>query len=113
MDMRIDQIEAMPVVRDLVKFDQNSGNALERMVFSHRLLFILACTIITLVLGYLGASKLALIASFEKMMPQSKPYIQKYLANKTALRGLSMVVGVVVESPPGVNFDAQYLQLLK
>jgi uncharacterized protein len=113
MDMGIDQLDAMPVVRDLTKFDQNSGNALERMVFNHRLLFILACTIITLVLGYLGATKLALNASFEKMMPQSQPYIQNYLANKTALRGLGNAVRVVVENPQGDIFDPQYLEVLK
>ncbi|HEU4776556.1 MAG TPA: MMPL family transporter [Telluria sp.] len=113
MDMRIDQLDAMPVVRDLARFDQDSGNALERMVFNHRLLFIVACTIITVVLGYLGASKLGLNASFEKMMPQGQPYIQNYLANKSALRGLGNAVRVVVENPQGDIFDPKYLEVLK
>ena len=37
------------------------------------------CAILTLVLGYAAATKLVLNASFEKMIPQSQPYIKNYL----------------------------------
>src|SRR5471032_1043875 len=104
MDMHINDADAMPVVRDLAHFDQRSGNLLERIVFNHRLLVMLACAIVTLVLGYVGATRLTMSASFEKMMPQSQPYIQNYLASKAALRGLGNAVRVVVENPSGDIF---------
>src|SRR5471030_813460 len=113
MDMHINDADAMPVVRDLAHFDQRSGNLLERIVFNHRLLVMLACAIVTLVLGYVGATRLTMSASFEKMMPQSQPYIQNYLANKAALRGLGNAVRVVVENPSGDIFDPRYLEALK
>src|SRR5476649_227649 len=113
MDMHINDADAMPVVRDLAHFDQRSGNLLERIVFNHRLLVMLACAIVTLVLGYVGATRLTMSASFEKMMPQSQPYIQNYLANKAALRGLGNAVRVVVENPSGDIFDPRYLEALR
>jgi predicted RND superfamily exporter protein len=105
--------DTMPVVRDLAQFDQHSGTLLERLVFNHRLALMLVCAIVTLLLAYLGASRLALNASFEKMLPQSHPYIQNYLANKSALRGLGNAVRVVVENPDGDMFDPRYLEVLK
>src|SRR5690606_38544998 len=47
-------IEAMPVVRDLKDFDLNSGNRLERLIFNHRAAVMLACLVVTVVLGYLA-----------------------------------------------------------
>jgi uncharacterized protein len=66
-----DHLDQMPVVRDLADFDSRSGNRLERLVFNHRLLVVLACAIATLLLGWFAATKLSLNASFEKMIPQS------------------------------------------
>jgi uncharacterized protein len=111
--MDMGQADVMPVMRDLAKFDHRSGNLLERMVFNHRPMMMLACAIVTLVLGYLGATRLALNANFEKMIPQSQPYIENYLANKSALRGLGNAVRVVVANPGGDIFDPRYLDVLK
>ena len=113
MDMRLESTGAMPVVADLAQFDRRSGNLLERMVFNHRLLVVVACALVTLALGWVGATRLGLSASFEKMMPQSQPYIQNYLANKAALRGLGNAVRVVVENPTGDIFAPRYLDALK
>ena len=113
MDMTHQPTGAMPVVADLASFDRRSGNLLERMVFNHRLLVVVACAIVTLVLGWVGATRLGLSASFEKMMPQSQPYIQNYLANKASLRGLGNAVRVVVENPSGDIFAPSYLDALK
>nr|WP_220459851.1 MMPL family transporter [Rugamonas fusca] len=113
MDMGINQLDSMPVVRTLEQFDQRSGNRLERLVFNHRVAFIVLCALVTLALAWCGATRLKLNASFEKMMPQSQPYIQNYLANKGALRGLGNAVRVVVENPNGDIFDPQYLEALK
>ncbi len=113
MDMSTDGIDSMPVVRDLAHFDQRSGNVLERLVFNHRLWMIVLCTVVTLVLGALAATRLHLNASFEKMLPQGQPYIQNYLHNKDALRGLGNALRVVVENPQGDIFDPRYLEALK
>jgi predicted RND superfamily exporter protein len=113
MSIGSNQLDAMPVVRELKDFDSKSGNAIERLVFNHRLWMILACTLVTLVLGYFAATRLALNASFEKMLPQSQPYIKNYLDNKVALRGLGNAVRVVVENPQGDIFDTRYLEVLK
>jgi predicted RND superfamily exporter protein len=113
MDMQTKPDEAMPVVRDVRHFDQRSGNALERLVFNHRLAMIALCALVTLVLGSLAASRLSLNASFEKMLPQAHPYIGNYLANKSALRGLGNALRVVVENPQGDIFEPRYLDELK
>lgn len=105
--------ESMPVVRELVGFDPRSGSLLERMVFNNRLLVVLTCVLITLALGYVAVTRLALTASFEKMLPQSQPYIRNYLDNRDALRGLGNSIRVVVENTGGDIFDPAYLQVLK
>ena len=86
--------ETMPVVRGLADFDRRSGNWLERTIFNHRLPVVLVCALLTLVLGTLAATRLALNASFEKMIPQSQPYIKNYLAYQKELRGLENSIGV-------------------
>jgi hypothetical protein len=108
-----DELDQMPVVRDFRSFDPQSGNALERLVFNHRMLVMVACALITLVLGYFAATKLALNASFEKMIPQSQPYIQNYLTYQKDLRGLGNALRIVVENTDGDIFDPAYLDTLK
>ena len=105
--------DSMPVIRELSAFDRHSGNLLERLVFNHRALFMLAMTLATLVLGYMGATRLALAPSFEKMIPQSQPYIKNFLENRDSLRGLGNSVRVVVENTRGDIFDPDYLSVLK
>ena len=107
------ETEQMPVVRDLADFDRNSGNALERMVFNHRLAMVIACAIITLALGFFAATRLTLNASFEKMIPQGQPYIKNYLTYQKDLRGLGNSIRVVVENDGGDIFDPRYLDALK
>ncbi|WP_166365735.1 efflux RND transporter permease subunit [Pseudomonas akapageensis] len=107
------ELDTMPVVKELKGFDARSGNLLERLIFNNRLLVVLACLIVTLVLGYFAATRLTLTASFEKMIPQSQPFIKNYLENRQALRGLGNAVRVVVESSDGDIFDPQYLDALK
>ncbi len=108
-----DDLDQMPVVRDLADFDQNSGNALERLVFNNRLAMIVVCAIITLVLGFVAATRLELNASFEKTLPQSQPYIKNYLTYQKDLRGLGNALRVVVENTDGDIFDPRYLEALK
>lgn len=67
-------IEAMPVVRKLEDFDLRSGNRLERLIFNNRLAVMLACLVVTIVLGYM-AVQVSLNASYDKMLPVGHPYI--------------------------------------
>src|SRR6478752_8138233 len=108
-----ENLEQMPVVRDLADFDQRSGNTLERLVFNNRLAMVALCAIVTLLLGYAAATKLVLNASFEKMIPQSQPYIKNYLSYQKELRGLGNAIRVVVENVDGDIFEPRYLNALK
>src|SRR5512134_1360687 len=94
-------LEPMPVVRELADFDRNSGNLLERLVFNNRLAMVVVCAMVTVALGYFAATKLVLNASFEKMIPQSQPYIKNYLTYQKDLRGLGNSLRVVVENAGG------------
>jgi predicted RND superfamily exporter protein len=105
--------QAMPVVGELDQFDQGSGNWLERLVFNNRLWMVLACLLLTVVFCQQAATRLTLHASFEKMLPQSQPYIKHYLENRDGLRGLGNAVRVVVENPSGDIFEPAFLDSLK
>ena len=105
--------DQMPVIRGLADFDRRSGNLLERLVFNNRLAMVIVCAVLTLVLGYVAATRLVLNASFEKMIPQSQAYIKNYLAYQKDLRGLGNALRVVVENTDGDIFDPRYLEVLK
>jgi predicted RND superfamily exporter protein len=104
--------DPMPVVRDLRDFPRASGNVLERAVFNHRRLVLLACLLATLALAWCAA-RVQLNASFEKMIPTGHPYIRNYLENKDELRGLGNTLRVVVENTGGDVFEPRYLDALK
>ena len=106
------KMDEMPVVKDIREFDHNSGNWLERLIFNNRPVVMAVCVVVTLVLAF-QATKLVFNASFEKMLPQSHPYIRNYLANKQDLRGLGNSIRVVVENTKGDIFDPQYLDILR
>jgi predicted RND superfamily exporter protein len=105
--------DTMPVIRHVRDFDRHSGNRLERWVFNQRPLFMLVMALVTVVLGYMAVTRLELRPSFEKMIPQSQPYIQNFLENRKSLRGLGSSVRVVVENTQGDIFDPEYLAVLK
>ena len=104
--------EEMPVVKDPGDFDQKSGNWLERLIFNNRMAVMVACVVVTVLLAY-QTTKTVFNASFEKMLPQSHPYIKNYLANKKDLPGLGNSIRVVVENTRGDIFDPQYLDVLR
>ncbi|UTW12373.1 efflux RND transporter permease subunit [Marinobacterium rhizophilum] len=103
----------LPPIPALKEFDLNSGNLLERMVFNHRRLFLALIALTTLLLSFMAITRLELKPSFEKMIPQSQPYIRNFLENRDALRGLGNSVRVVVETTDGDIFDPAYLEVLK
>jgi len=112
MSFGSENMDEMPVVKDLRDFDTSSGNLLERLVFNHRVWMVAICGLITLVLGY-QASKIQLAASFEKMIPHGHPYIKNYLENKGELPGLGNAVRIVVENTNGDILDTKYLEVLR
>jgi len=107
------QADQMPVIRSLADFDPRSGNLLERLVFNNRLAVAVVCALLTVVLAFAASSRLALNASFEKMIPLDQPYIKNYLAHQKELRGLGNAVRVVVENAEGDIFDPRYLDALR
>ncbi|MCS3835686.1 hypothetical protein HNR03_000266 [Pseudomonas sp. JAI111] len=102
----------MPVVRKLEDFDFQSGNRLEGIIFNHRRWVVLLCVFTSLMLGWF-ASKLEINASFERMIPQSHPYIRNYFDNKDDLRGLGNMLRVVVENKNGTIYDPEFVEALK
>ena len=62
-----DNDQAAPTA--LEHFDHNSGSRLERLVFNNRRIVLVLCALLTLVLGFVAASKLTLNASFERLTP--------------------------------------------
>jgi len=99
-------------VRSLSHFDRQSGSWLERLLFNHRVLIVLACLAVTLVLG-LQATHLKLQASFEKMIPTRHPYIVNYLQNKGELSGLGDALRIAVEAKRGSIYDHSYMEVLR
>jgi predicted RND superfamily exporter protein len=108
----MDKIDEMPVVKELEDFDQKSGNRLERLIFNHRRAVLAICAVVTVLLAW-QATKIVFNASFEKMIPQSQPYIKNYLENKKELRGLGNSIRVVVENARGDIFDPRYIKALQ
>ena len=101
-----------PVIADPSRFDQQSGSLLERLIFNHRRVVLIACLLVTALLGqqFLG---LRLNASFEKMLPQHEEYIENYLANQRDLKGLGNSVRIAVETDGESIFSGDYLETLR
>ncbi|MBL0283776.1 MAG: RND family transporter, partial [Zoogloea sp.] len=95
----------MAVIRDPKDFDMRSGGLLEQLIFNNRLLLIIACVLLTVFFGY-HTKDLKVGASYDKMLPQSHPYIQNYLENRVELRGLGDSVRIVVAARDGDIFNA-------
>ena len=110
--MDISTQDEVPVIRDPKDFDASSGSRLERLIFNHRLTMIFISLVMSAFLGW-HASKLEVNASFEKMIPQSHPYIKNFFDNKQALPSAGNAIRVAVESVDGDIFDKDYLLQLQ
>ena len=102
----------LPVIADLVQFDDQSGSLLERLVFNHRAIVMILCALVTLVLGY-QATKIQLQAGFEKTLPKGHDYVLNYQANKNALKGLGNNLRIVVAVKEGNIFTPDNLKFLE
>lgn len=104
--------DEMPVISDIKDFDKRSGSLLERMVFNHRLLFILLCAVISAGLAW-QVRYVSINANFDKVIPASHPYIQNYFDNRDNLASLGNTVRLVVENPKGDIYDPQFLAVTR
>lgn len=102
----------MPTVSNVRDFDRQSGSALERIIFNHRVFIVVACLVATIVLGWF-ASQIHVNAQFERMIPVSSPMIKNYLNNKKELPGLGNSMRIVVENRTGDVYDPAYLETLR
>ncbi len=109
--MDLSKTEVFPVIADPKDFDQTSGNKLERLIFNHRKIVVIACIIITAIFAF-QLRGLVVGASYDKMLPRDSFYIKNFLENRDQLRGLGDSVRVVVENPKGDIFDKDYLNTL-
>ena len=112
MSLNTERIDAMPVLKNREDFESKSGTRLERLIFNHRLWIVVLCAILTAVLSF-EATKSTVSASYERMMPQSSPFIRNYLENIGSLRGLGNSLRIVVENRKGNIYDQNYLKLLR
>ncbi len=103
--------QQFPVVADRAHFDERSGDALERVIFNHRLAILVIFALVSAFLGW-RSTQLTVNANFERMIPSSHPYIKNFLENKSELRGLGNQLRVVVENTQGDIYDPNYLKLL-
>ncbi len=100
--------QTLKVISDPKDFDDSSGNLVERLIFNHRLVLVAICVLLTAFFA-IQMRGLMVSASFDKMLPQSHPYIKNYIENRGELRGLGDSVRVVVENPRGDIFDPGFL----
>lgn len=101
-----------PVIEDRQKFDEATGNRVERLIFNFRGLIIALIAIVSIGLGW-QATNLVVNANFDRMIPSSHPYIQNFLDNRNELSGLGNSLRIVVENTKGDIFDPDYLQTLR
>ncbi|SFV09252.1 efflux RND transporter permease subunit [Pseudoduganella namucuonensis] len=107
-----DQLDAPVPAAGAGQFDSRSGSPIERLLFNHRLLVLLACALVTILLGW-QTTKLGINASFEKTIPKRHPWIQNYLAHQNELTGLGNAVRIAVDNPKGSIYDQAYLETLR
>lgn len=93
-------------------FDPRSGALLERMIFNFRSVVLLLCFGLTVFFAA-QLRTLDVSASYEKMLPQSHPFIANYLQNRDKLRSLDDSVRFVVTNPKGDIFDPEYLDVMR
>lgn len=104
--------DEMPVIGNVADFDKRSGNLLERLVFNHRILFMVLCLIVTAGLAW-QIRHISINANFDKVIPTSHPYIQNYFANRDNLASLGNTVRLVVENPEGDIYDPDFLAITR
>lgn len=100
-------------IASLQDFDQQSGNALERLLFNYRGWVLALCALLTVFLA-VSASQFRMNASFLKTIPASHPFVLNYLAHKDDLKGSANTLRIaVVVQGEGDIFTAEYMDTLR
>jgi predicted RND superfamily exporter protein len=93
-------------------FDPNASSRLERLIFNHRMVVVLASLVVTVLLA-LSAFHLRLNADFESVIPAHQPMIVNYLENKQNLEGFGNSVDIIVEADHGTVMNKRYMMALQ
>lgn len=112
MAIGADQMDEMPVIPDPKNFDRRTGNTLERLVFNYRRLFISACAVITAILAF-QIRHLVVNANFDRVIPQSHPYIQNYFKYRQDLSGQENTVRIAAVNTKGSAYDPAFLEITR
>lgn len=108
-----DPMRAVETTSSAGDLDAGSGGRLERLLFGHRLLVVVASAIVTLLLGFVAATRHVVNADYEKTMPHHHPFVRNYLEHAQELRGLGNSLHVAVENLRGDIYDPEYLDALR
>jgi predicted RND superfamily exporter protein len=106
------RFDPSPVIARIENFNRGSGSFLERLLFNNRPVILLACLVITIVLG-LEAFHTKLNASFESMIPTHQPFIVNYFKHYNDLQSQENAVRIAVTANQGTIIDAHYLAVLQ
>jgi len=104
--------QASPVIADIADFNRDTGSFLERLLFNHRPLMLLACLLATLFFGF-EATQTKLNASYDKMIPTHQPFIVNFIAHYDELQSQGNAIRIVVAANHGTIIDAHYLAVLQ
>jgi predicted RND superfamily exporter protein len=104
--------DAAPVISELRDFDLDSGSFLERLLFKNRRIILALCALVTLGLG-VSATRIAINANFDKMIPVRQPFIVNELAHQDDLQFQGNAIRIAVQAKDGTIIGAHYLDVLK
>ena len=85
---------------------------IEKVLFKNRLLVLFVFAVVTIALGF-QAMKLKPDASFEKMIPQSHPFISNMISHADKLDNSANSIQVAVSIKEGDIFSKEFLETLQ
>src|SRR6185436_14236467 len=92
--------------------DSRTAVALEKLIFGHRLLIVVAFVLITAVLAFIGVRGLRIDASFNKQLPLKHEYMQTFVKHQAEFGGANRVL-IALVARDGNMFTADFFDALK
>lgn len=96
----------------LDNFDRNSGSWFERILFNHRIVFLVFCAAVTVFLG-VKAQDIRVNADFNDMIPTHQPFIVNYLQHYNVMQSQANAIQIAVTANQGSIINAHYLEVLQ